>query len=49
MGKKLKRLLLVLEMKIALLFVIPDVSRMNHFLQIRKEKKKKNLKWGTVN
>lgn len=40
MDKKLKRLLLVLEMKIALLFAIPDVSRMLHFLQIWKEKKK---------
>lgn len=48
MDKKLKRLLLVLEMKIALLFAIPDVSRMIHFLQIWKEKKK-NLKWGEAN
>lgn len=40
MDKKLKRLLLVLKMEIALLFAISDVSRMFHFLHVWKKKKK---------
>lgn len=41
MDKKLKRLLLVLKMEIALFFAIPGVSGMLYFLHVwRKEKKR---------
>lgn len=38
MDKKLKGLLLVLKMEVALLFAISDASRMFHFLQVWEKK-----------